>query len=150
MAPEVFFTVILNMGSPPQAIKDMYTFSPAVLKDHIRHRVIGEDYPGVVPEPGHSVLGIYATGLTDANMAKLDFFEGPEYERREVTVSVLDQSGIETEQATTSVYIFKQPVALEKREWDLEEFRREKLSMWTRNDFVFADCTVPASVQKKD
>ncbi|KAL5630071.1 hypothetical protein BROUX41_001677 [Berkeleyomyces rouxiae] len=125
---------------------DYTAFFYAVLTDHIRHRVVNEDYPGVVPGRGNSVLGVFATGLTEANLEKLDLFEGPEYERRSAKVTVLDKSGKEVKEVETNTYIFIDVGRLEKREWDIEEFKNEKLSQWTRNDLVFADCYVPANV----
>ncbi|PHH55884.1 Protein AIG2 C [Ceratocystis fimbriata CBS 114723] len=147
MVPEVFFTVTLNTASPPKALSDLYAFCPAVLKDHARHRVVHEDYPGVIAEQGHSVLGVFATGLTEANLEKLDLFEGPEYQRQSVSVTVLDKNGKEVKEVKTNTYIFIDADLLEKREWDIEEFKSEKLSMWTRNEFVFEGCLVPANVK---
>ncbi|KLU93023.1 hypothetical protein MAPG_11962 [Magnaporthiopsis poae ATCC 64411] len=80
-------------------------------------------------------------------MAKLDFFEGSEYERRTVRVRLLD-GGAEVE---TQVYVFKQSMDLEDREWDFDEFRRDKLKLWAREDYVFADCDPeqPATVARE-
>ncbi|KKF96466.1 AIG2-like family protein [Ceratocystis platani] len=127
MVPEVFFTVTLNTASPPKALSDLYAFCPAVLKDHARHRVVHEDYPGVIAEQ--------------------DLFEGPEYQRQSVSVTVLDKNGKEVKEVKTNTYIFIDANLLEKREWDIEEFKSEKLSLWTRNEFVFEGCLVPANVK---
>ena len=142
MAPEVFFGVCYGQSVPPKAVQALHTFTPAVLKDHGRHRVKSEDYPGVIAQDGHSVYGIFATGLTDANMVKLDEFEGPEYEKKTVTVKTLSHvNGQEVEGGSveTSVYIFLHPDYLEMREWDFEEFKREKMQSWTRGDWSFDD-----------
>ncbi|KAF4464119.1 disease resistance aig2 [Fusarium albosuccineum] len=134
MAPEVFFTVCYGTQNPPQVVKDMYTFTPAILEGHCRHRVRHADYPAVVAEEGHTVLGVYATGLTDANMHKLDFFEGSEYDKATVRVKLLKDGETSTDGKIkeTTVYIFNKPQLLEKREWDFEEFRKSKLRLWTR------------------
>ncbi|KJZ71747.1 hypothetical protein HIM_08832 [Hirsutella minnesotensis 3608] len=142
MAPEVFFNVCYGDPSPPKAIRDLHTFSPAVLEDHCRHRIQRAEYPGVVPEKGRRVRGIYATGLTGANMGKLDGFEGSEYKRVQVKVQLLQS--IDTEVATggtkeTFVYIFLHPEILVKQEWDFEEFRRDRLRFWTRGGIEFGD-----------
>ncbi|KYK61499.1 AIG2-like protein [Drechmeria coniospora] len=142
MAPEVFFSVCYGTTNPPKAFRSLHTFIPAILKDHSRHRVQYADYPAVIAEKGHSVRGILATGLTSANLHKLDEFEGSEYERVKVKVEVLDQQGgkeVVTDVKETSVYIFLVPQDLEKREWDFEEFRREKMGMWTRGDWAYSD-----------
>ncbi|KAF6841692.1 disease resistance protein [Colletotrichum plurivorum] len=139
MEPKVFFTVTQGDGKPPQAIKDLYTFKPAVLKDYTRHRVKFADYPGMIPEEGGSVMGIYATGLTDANVGKLDFFEGPEYIKKMVTVKVRGEGGEEKEE-TAMAYIYKHQDNLERVEWSFEEFRRDKMHVWTRESYVFEGC----------
>jgi hypothetical protein len=138
MAPEVFFSVCYGMADPPKVIQDLHTFTPAILYDHCRHRVKYADYPAVVPEEGHRVRGIYVTGLTDANIVKLDYFEGSEYLRKMTTVKLLKtEDGKEEEYASeqTSVYIFIQPDALEKGEWDFQEFRRDKMKYWSRGEW---------------
>jgi hypothetical protein len=77
-------------------------------------------------------------------MEKLDFFEGSQYERRRVNVRLLSKVGdvkgegnVEGEEREADVYVFLAKGDLEDKEWDLEEFRREKLTQWTRAGFVF-------------
>ncbi|KAF5130962.1 hypothetical protein E5D57_007311 [Metarhizium anisopliae] len=73
-------------------------------------------------------------------MEKLDYFEGSEYERRTVKVQVLVKDGGEEvlgPEKSASVYVFLKPNELERGEWDFEEFRREKMKLWTRGDWAF-------------
>lgn len=73
-------------------------------------------------------------------MSKLDFFEGSEYVRKRVQVRGLQQGeGEETESSAEPcwVYIFIEPHLLDKREWDFEEFRNDKMKHWTRGDWRF-------------
>ena len=138
MAQEVFFSVCYGDAKPPQAIRDLHTFTPAMLHGHCRHRVLHADYPAVVPEKGHCVRGVVATGLTDANMVKLDYFEGSEYVRKRADVKLLQKYGereVEGATKTVWVYIFIQPDALTEGEWDFEEFRRQRLRFWARGDW---------------
>lgn len=72
MASEVFFTVCFRMANPPQALKSEYTFRPAILHGYCRRRVKDADYPGIVPDAEHTVRGTYVTGLTEANLVKLE------------------------------------------------------------------------------
>lgn len=127
-------------SNPPKVIRDLYTFTPAILDGYCRHRVQAAEYPAIIAEKDHKVRGIYATGLTDANMDKLDFFEGSEYERIKVNVKLLKNdggNGVEGEEKETSVYVFKHPDALERVEWDFEHFRNEKMKAWTRGDWAY-------------
>lgn len=148
MAPEVFFSVCFGETNPSKVIRDLYTFTPAILDDYCRHRVQNADYPAIVPEKGHSVRGVYATGLTDANMSKLDYFEGSEYERIEVSVKLAKKTGGEGERIgedkedevevnNAKVYVFRYPEQLERVEWDFEHFRKEKMKLWTRGDWAY-------------
>ncbi|KAK7754188.1 hypothetical protein SLS62_003765 [Diatrype stigma] len=104
------------------------------------------DYPGITPDPGHEVRGMYVTGLTEANMDKLDHFEGSQYERKTVKVRLLSKVGndkeegnVEGEEAKCEVYVFNQPEYLEDREWDYQEFRSGKMKRWTRAEYGFED-----------
>lgn len=145
MAPEVFFSVCYGDKQPPKAIQDLHTFTPAILDGYCRHRVQYADYPAIVAEEGHSVRGMYATGLTEANMQKLDIFEGNEYKRINTKVKLLKKEGdteVEGEVKEASVYVFLNAKDLEKREWDFEEFRQQRMKLWTRGDWVFPDGNV--------
>ncbi len=145
MAPEVFFTVCYSKSRLSSSVVGKHSFHPAILADHSRRRVRWEDYPGATEQAGHTIRGTFATGLSDANMRRLDVFEGSEYERRKVKVKVLgdgdgDDGGSgaqDTEEVEAWVYIFNNPGRLEEKEWDYEEFRREKLQRWSRADYVF-------------
>lgn len=112
----------------------------------IHRRVDSADYPGITPDPNHEVRGMYVTGLTEANMLKLDYFEGPQYERKTVEVRLLSKVGndkgegnVKGKEAECEVYVFNYPEELEDREWDYEEFRSQKMKGWTRADYGFED-----------
>lgn len=146
MEPRVFFRVTHGLSNPPDAIKALYTFTPAVLHGYCRHRVQGEDYPAIIAEAGQSVLGTFVTGLTDANVAKLDSFEGSEYDREDVTLKLVVKAGdaqgegqVLGEERKSTAYIFNNPERVEKGEWDFEHFRKEKLHKWARDEIFFAD-----------
>ncbi|KAK0652033.1 hypothetical protein B0T16DRAFT_405243 [Cercophora newfieldiana] len=144
MVPGVFYNVCYNTSDPPKAIQDLHTFSPAILHGYCRRRVQHADYPGITEDKEHNVFGTFTTGLTRANIQRLDFFEGDAYVRRTVTVKLLDKVGdvhghgqVEGEERSAQVYVFLEKAELEDREWDLEEFRREKLQNWTRHGYAF-------------
>ena len=109
-------------------------------------RVQYADYPGITPDPDHTVRGMYVTGLTEANLAKLDAFEGDQYERKTVKARLLTKVGddegkgnVEGEEVECEVYVFLAPDELEDREWDFHEFRTQKMKKWTRADYGFED-----------
>ncbi|KAK1778236.1 AIG2-like family-domain-containing protein [Copromyces sp. CBS 386.78] len=155
MVPDVFYTVCYNSKTVPDVIASQHKFTPAILHGYSRRRVKWADYPGITEDAGHSVFGMFAEGLTKANLGKLDYFEGAEYQRRTVKVKLLDKVGdvtgegnVEGEEREAQVYVFMPTQHLEEKEWDLEEFKRDKLKLWTRGDHIFADCDPdkPASV----
>ncbi|KAK4110641.1 hypothetical protein N656DRAFT_799775 [Canariomyces notabilis] len=148
MVPQVFYSVCYGSQEVPKEIAALHTFNAAILPGYRRHRVKYADYPGITEEEGGEVFGSFVTGLTKANMEKLDYFEGGQYERRKVTVKVLKDVGIAEgasgsqgyhEEKTAEVYVFLHKDDLEPVEWDLEEFRREKLRYWTRAGHDWGD-----------
>lgn len=147
MEPQVFYLVCYNNKDPSEEVKKQHTFQPAILHGYCRRRVRSADYPGMTEEAGHSVRGAVVTGLTKHNLDKLDYFEGSSYDRRVVRPKLLTQVGndkgegnVEGEQVITESYIFLDQKSLEDKEWDFQEFRRDKLKQWTRAGYVFEDC----------
>ena len=96
------------------------------------------DYPGIVHSPGSTVRGTFTTGLTDADIWRLDIFEGDQYTREIVIPRILAETGdedgserVEGEEVEAETYIFTAPAdELEDREWDFAEFQREKMRFW--------------------
>ncbi|MEO1000058.1 MAG: gamma-glutamylcyclotransferase, partial [Pseudomonadota bacterium] len=63
----------------------------AVLADHAVMAVAGEDFPTIVAEPGGRAEGLVVSGLSDAAIARLVFFEDEfDYELRAVEVETTD------------------------------------------------------------
>ncbi|KAL9054114.1 MAG: hypothetical protein Q9162_004371 [Coniocarpon cinnabarinum] len=81
MSPQVLTRVT---SRPPSAFKTR----AALLRDHRRHRVKGADFPAVVPARGSDVRGTYVEGLNSNDIWRLDLFEGPMYERRNVKIQL--------------------------------------------------------------
>lgn len=77
MEPQVFYSVCYNDKSPPGETQARHTFSPAVLHGYCRRRVRHADYPGMTEDPDHSVFGSVVSGITKANLEKLDFLSVP-------------------------------------------------------------------------
>lgn len=147
MAPEVFFTVCYHTDTQDvKVLKSLHEFKPAILHGYCRRRVKHADYPGIVPDPQSSVRGMYVTGLTKNNVLRLDLFEGNEYDRSKVKVRLLSKVGndkgegnVEGDEVDCQVYVFKEPEDLEDAEWDFQNFRKNKMKKWTREDYGFED-----------
>lgn len=124
MVPDVFHSVCYGTKDVPEAIAKLHTFQPALLHGYCRRRVRYADYPGIIEDKDHDVFGTFVTGLTCANMAKLDYFEGGQYERRKVTVKLLKKVGdakdevyAEDEERAAEIYVFRDRHDLEDQEW---------------------------------
>ncbi|EDU43961.1 GGACT domain-containing protein [Pyrenophora tritici-repentis] len=176
MAPPVLHRVIWGSPTPPTAAHaTLLHIRPAILHAHRRHRVKGADYPAVVPtaeEPTSSVRGTLVTGLTDGDIWRLDIFEGDEYSREKVRVRVLvDEDkeggtgipgvgvrgeGTEGEEVDAETYIWTAGAhRLEPKEWDFNEFVKEKMERWVgggvgERDAGFDDVDNATSASRND
>ncbi len=99
-----------------------FASEPAALAGHARHPVRGEDYPGLRPAPGGLVPGRLYRDVDAAAWARLDAFEGPEYERVDVVVALADGGTLPAQ-----VYRFRTEFAqrLLPGDWDVAAFERE-------------------------
>lgn len=142
MAPPVLHRVLHGPAPPTELQKSLLKVKPAVLHGYCRRRVRYADYPAIIPSEEASVRGSYVSGLTDADIWRLDLFEGDEYSRKRVKVSLLDQVGdadgkgnVEGEELEVEAYIWTAPEErLEKGEWDFTDFQREKMRRWIESE----------------
>lgn len=133
MAPQVLHRVCHGSMSPTNPIytQSNLQITPALLPGYRRHRVKSADYPAILPNPSSPVRGTHVAGLTDSDIFRLDIFEGDEYERRLVTVQLLDSEGKVSGETQCETYVWIAPAAeLEDGEWDFNEFQREKMKYW--------------------
>lgn len=151
MFPPVLYRVIYGSTNPEPWQRALTALRPAMLRGFQRHRVRFADYPAVSPSdsPGACVRGTLVTGLTDGDIFRLDRFEGDEYERRVVKVNVLKGKvgptgravggdGDEVvEEVEAEAYVWcVEMKGLEVREWDFEEFAKEKAWRWVGKEGV--------------
>ncbi|EKG18878.1 AIG2-like protein [Macrophomina phaseolina MS6] len=172
MVPKVLYRVIYGTPTPAPWQASLTTTRPAFLPGHQRRKVRYADYPGVIPlapsssNPAPTVRGTLVTGLTDGDIHRLDLFEGSEYERRKVRVQVVvvgrvDAAGVpggskvdasETEEIEAETYIWTAGEKnLEDREWDFDEFVREKLRFWVGGgaDHEYADVDAAVAAENQ-
>ncbi|GAA5910560.1 hypothetical protein JCM8208_007642 [Rhodotorula glutinis] len=125
---------------------DHLTTTDALLVDHARLHVDGEDYPAVVrsrdaaqvlgralTDDERSVRGVLVQGLTDDDVALLDEFEGDEYMRAPCTVDPLPSSSPSSLPSSTSaaVYLWTAPLKrLSPSIWTFEQFLRDSAHRW--------------------
>jgi gamma-glutamylcyclotransferase (GGCT)/AIG2-like uncharacterized protein YtfP len=99
-----------------------FASEPASLAGHRRHPVRGQDYPGLRPAAGALVPGKVYRDIDAAAWARLDAFEGVEYERVDMLVTLADGTALPAQS-----YRFRTEFAgrLLKGDWDAEAFARE-------------------------
>lgn len=157
MVPSIFFRVTVDNTHPPASHTENYTFTPALLHNYSRRKVLGDDFPGICAQPGSVVIGYVVAGITDRDLRRLDRFEGEGnmYFRECVHVQIL-QDAVFGEKGEINyavlesakerfvaekgaplmgveTYVWNQGYAhlkLEQAEWDYEEFRMEKMAAW--------------------
>jgi len=101
---------------------------PATLADHRRHPVQGQDYPGLLAAPGGRVDGRLYRQVDAPAWARLDAFEGDEYERVPVSVALADGTVLPAQ-----VYRFRAAFVhrLLPGDWDADAFQREGHARFT-------------------
>lgn len=143
MAPGVLYRVIYGNAKPEAWQQKLTTVRPALLESYRRHRVKDMSYPAIIPHTDSSVRGFVVTGLTGGDIYRLDVFEGSQYDRKKVNVKVLMNLNLDekmrnaetryeaVEEVEAETYIWRDDInELEEKEWDFEEFRRDKMKFW--------------------
>jgi hypothetical protein len=73
---------------------EAHPFPPARLADARLVRLRGQTYPMLVPAPGRRVDGVIVDGLSEADVARILFFESVEYEPEQIEVIGADGAPI--------------------------------------------------------
>lgn len=107
-----------------RVVRGRYDSVPARLPGYRREGVSGERYPGVIADPSGAVSGRLYLSVHADDLARLDDFEGPDYDRVEVTVSPARDgaSGWSAE-----CYRWREPSRLTGAPWDPVDFERRQL-----------------------
>ncbi len=95
------------------------TGEQATLDGFARHAVRDEDYPGIRPDADASVKGVLYRDIDTAALARLDAFEGEQYRRETVEVTLADGSRI---RADTYVIKPEHAALLLPVDWDFDAF----------------------------
>jgi len=101
---------------------------PAVLDGYARFLVRGQRFPGIVPYAGANTEGVLYRGVTDEDLARLDRFEGPLYERAALTV----RSAGGARRAWCYVVAPRQRQRLSELAWDPADFEANYLAGFLR------------------
>ena len=101
--------------------------APATLTNYACYALVGLAYPGIVPKKGATVKGLLYQGLSRAQLARLDAYEGVQYRRIRVWVAVGNGKRVQT---WTYVLQPRYYHRLTDANWSVEQFSREQLSQY--------------------
>ena len=104
-----------------------FTSSAGILPNHVRHRLRGRVYPGIVRCAHRFVHGRVYHGVDSHALALLDIFEGDEYRRLRVNVAVVGGK-----QTTAYAYVIR-PCYVKlftRDDWDIEAFVKNDLRLY--------------------
>ncbi len=104
-----------------RVVRGSYRFESAKASGYARHAIVGETYPGMVAHAGSAVRGVLYFDVGQRDVAALDAFEGADYRRDEIPVTL--ESGA-TIQACTYIYLLTQK--LTELPWRPEAFQMER------------------------
>lgn len=104
-----------------QVVRGVYRFAPARLDAYARFAIVGETYPGLILRAGAQVDGILYFDVDTQDIVALDAFEGSEYRRDPVSVTL--DSGAEVE---ADVYVYLLPQKLSESPWLPERFQIDR------------------------
>lgn len=151
MVPQILYRVCYGTENPQPEIISHLRLTPALLRNYSRRKVRNADFPGIIAQPNHTVLGTLISGLSNADMRWLDHFEGDMYKRVRIKVEALDDEVFdghgnikeeemekvktskegERNMVTAETYVWDLGKdSLESEEWFFADFRREKMKNW--------------------
>jgi len=110
------------VGSP-------HAILPAVLHGYARRGLRDRAYPALVPDTSSSTRGMLYLGLNDAELARLDAYEGREYDRKKLQAETR-HGGV-----CCFAYVLEpdfSDLALAET-WDLAKFLDEHVSQYLRH-----------------
>jgi hypothetical protein len=86
----------------------------ATIHGFARRRARDESFPMLVPHPGGRVEGVLVTELTEADIARIQFFEGSDYALAGLAVECLG------ERLAAQVFLPTARLAAEETAWDFD------------------------------
>jgi gamma-glutamylcyclotransferase (GGCT)/AIG2-like uncharacterized protein YtfP len=124
----------------PEIVKKLtgksFKSTPAVLERYKRYCVKDCDYPAIIQQNDAQTTGLILENVDDLSLDIISFYEGDEYEKRQVTV----QTGDSPEIALAFVWA-KGFELLEDADWDLVQFEKTSLK-------YYFDIVVPETLEE--
>ena len=96
-----------------------FNLRPGILKNFKRVTVKNCNYPAILESEGNEVEGIVVNGITADAVGRLDEFEDNNYERKNVTVALLNRSIV-----NATAYVAGSEMLLDDIAWDFDSWYR--------------------------
>ncbi len=108
------------------------------LTGYARHPILGEPYPGVIAAQDSVVYGILWRDIAATEIALLDAWEGPYYERRRIVVQPRSSASGPAIEAFAWVVPDERAAVLGEGEWAETDFRERLAGEWVESCAMFA------------
>ena len=108
-----------------QVAAGSYISLPAVLTGHSRMAVKNEEYPVIIPSESESCHGILYQKVNEKDLALIDRFEGAEYKRTTVLVTLVDSGSDSPVTLNAETYCLNPDYSsiVSSTFWDEESFK---------------------------
>ncbi|MFT4102412.1 MAG: gamma-glutamylcyclotransferase family protein [Burkholderiaceae bacterium] len=113
-------------------VRGRYPSQRAWLHGFRRYAVRDEAYPAAVRDPGARIAGRLYRDVDADDLARLDAFEGAEYERITVPVRPIGEDGRMDDAVDAELYLFLPADRIDPRDWDPGWFESEGLAAFSR------------------
>lgn len=104
-----------------RVVSGRYRSLAAELSGYRRLAIVGESYPGIVDAKPGKVAGVLYCDVSAADLQALDDFEGSDYRRCSVAVTMPDGMPI-----LAQTYVYLLPLRLATHDWDPGAFPLER------------------------
>lgn len=118
-----------------QVVTGEYRRFPAILDGYDRKMARDEEYPVLYPHtPSSQVEGFVYLDVSDADLEKLDYFEGEYYFRKSEDVLVLESGKM-----PAAVYVLKEEYysIISNKNWDPDYFKAQGIDLFKNKDDGF-------------
>lgn len=113
----------------PEIVKKLtgksFKITPAVLPGYKLCCIKNCDYPAVIQHNDMETNGFVLENVDDLSIDIISYYEGDEYEKRQVTVNMNGKS----KDVLTFVWV-NENVFLENKDWNLQNFKRTRLDYY--------------------
>ncbi len=125
-----FYGTLMHPKVLQRVVRNEHRAEPATLHGFARYKVRGQTYPAMIEQRDGVVEGIVRFDVSEADVARLDKFEGPAYERISIRPSLKTGAPIDCQ---TYVCRNEYRAGLTSDQWSLDWFEQHGLKPFLNN-----------------